>query len=129
MPTPPTPSTQPAATVPPATGPRHRTPLARPDDPLADNAAAPGGATDVDATDVDVAYVAFLFARTARLAQRAGRAAVAAGVQVPGWAGSAAWLYDYHAWTLGRAATPDANTAGQARTAARTARMPPGGGR
>ncbi len=118
MPTPPTPSTRPAATVAPA-GPRYRTPLARPDDPLTAAAALDG------ATDVDVAYVAFLFARTARMAERAIRAAVAAGVQVPGWAGSAAWLYDYHAWTLGRAATPDANTAGQARTA----QAPHGGGR
>ncbi len=117
MPTPPHSSTQPAA------GRRHPTPAARPHDPPT-AAAAPDGATDVDVT-----YVAFLFAHTARLAQRAIRAAVAAGVQVPGWAGSAAWLYDYHAWTLGRAATPDADTAGEARTAARTAQAPHGGGR
>src|SRR6266536_2054101 len=114
MPTPPNPSTQPAVTIPPAR--RQRTPAARPHDPLPDDANVPAA---------DTAYVAFLFARSARTAQQAIRAAVAAGVQVPGWAGSAAWLYDYHAWTLTRTATPDAGTAGQARTA----QAPHGGGR
>ncbi len=126
MPTPPHSSTQPAAVVVPS-GQHHRTPAARPHDPLADAAAVPGGATDVD-----VAYVAFLFARSARMAEQAIRAAVAAGVEVPGWAGSAAWLYDYHAWTLGRAAEPDTgphSTPGTWSGQARTARAPHGGGR
>jgi hypothetical protein len=59
--------------------------------------------TRVDAgTDPDVAYAASLFLLTSRLAQQAARAANAAGVEIPEWAGSAECMFDYHAWCLTR---------------------------
>ncbi len=138
MPTPPNTTTQPAATVAPAAGPHHRTPAARPDDTLADDgiAAAPAGTVD----DHDLGYVAFLFERAAQAAQQAVDAAVAAGVELPGWAAPAAWLYDYLSWTLGRQATRAANahaaraaahraSRGQARPTAQRAQARRGGGR
>jgi hypothetical protein len=55
----------------------------------------------VDAgTDPDVAYAASFFPLTFRLAQQMARAANAAGVDVPERAGSAEWLFGYHAWCL-----------------------------
>jgi len=77
---------------------------------------------------LDVAYVAWLFARTAGMAERAIRAAVAAGFEVPGWAGSAVWLYDYHARTLRRAAEPDPGPSSTHGTSTRQARPAPHGG-
>jgi hypothetical protein len=57
----------------------------------------------VDAgTDPDVAYAAWLFLLASRLAQQAARAANAAGVEIPEWAGSAEWMFDDHAWCLTR---------------------------
>jgi hypothetical protein len=55
----------------------------------------------VDAgTDPDVAYAASLFLLTSRLAQQAVRAANAAGVEIPEWAGSAECMFDDHAWCV-----------------------------
>jgi len=64
---------------------------------------AVGPVARVDAgTDPDVAYAAWLFLLTSRLAQQAARAANAAGVEIPEWAGSAEWMFDDHAWCLTR---------------------------
>ncbi len=51
-------------------------------------------------TDPDVAYAAWRFLLASRLTQQAIRAAGAAGLETPGWAGSAEWMFDYHAWYL-----------------------------
>ncbi len=94
-------STRHAATLPPA-DPTGSRPSTTPDsDGSAKTTVAP-------AADQDVTYAAWLFARAARTAQQAIGAAVAAGIQVPGWAGPAAWLYEYLAWTLARQPTTKA---------------------
>ncbi len=101
-------STGQASTVPTASHqsiPAAARPPAAPDSKISEQPAAPVVAA---AADQDLAYVAWLLQRTAQTAEQAIGAAVAAGVEVPGWAGPAAWLYEYLAWTLTRQAGTDA---------------------
>ena len=67
--------------------------------------AARGKGHDAEAgADPDVAYAAALFVLASLSARRAIRTAAAVGLEIPGWAGSAEWMFDYQAWCLARRA-------------------------